>query len=204
MTVDVQKNLIKKYELCSHVFYYTMPDLVDALVSGVFADLVSEAFPEISEATQGLRTAYESHEIETLLHALRTEYTQLFIGAPRPAVYPYESQIRNEAEGKETLFFSDPITLEVAELYLNTGLGPAQDKKEPLDHISTECEFAHFLLCKASKENDYVAIYQEFFQEHVVSWFGRFAERVADSTEEPLFLLGAQMITDIVESGGIE
>lgn len=198
MTVDVQKDMIKKYELCSHVFYYTTPEVADALVSEAFTGLVADAFPSIDEAAQKLLAAYKSQASDTLLHSLRTEYTQLFIGAPRPAVYPYESQIRNEAEGKDTLFFSDPITLEVVDFYRSAGLGAAEDEKEPLDHISTECEFAHFLLCKAAEENEYAKLYQEFFKEHIVSWFGRFAEKVTSATEEPLFLLGAQMIADIV------
>ncbi|MEI3231974.1 MAG: molecular chaperone TorD family protein [Gordonibacter pamelaeae] len=62
------------------------------------------------------------------------------MGAPEPAVSPYEGVWRAADDGVQALLFVNPHSMEVERFMRACGLGRPEGTNEPLDHVATECE----------------------------------------------------------------
>ncbi len=87
---------------------------------------------------------------DALLGALRPEATRLFVGAPAPAVSPYEGVWRAADDGVQALLFVNPHSMEVERFMRACGLGRPEGTNEPLDHVATECELLEHLALRAA------------------------------------------------------
>ena len=142
------------WELMALSFRYPDEVLAGAVVSGEWADAareladalgfkLPEGFAEDTRAATG-------EDPQVLLHALRTEATRLFVGAPDPACSPYEGVWRAADDGVQALLFVNPHSMDVERFCKSCGLGRPEGTNEPLDHASTECELMEHLALRAS------------------------------------------------------
>lgn len=91
-------------------------------------------------------------ELDAYMHKMRAEATRLLIGAPKPAVSPFEGVQRAEAEGVQPLLFVNPHSMAVERFMKSCGLGRPEGTNEPLDHVATECEFLQHLALRADED----------------------------------------------------
>lgn len=164
--------------------------------------------------------AHELSDPQTLLHALRTEATRLFAGAPEPVVSPYEGVHRAQADGVQALLFVNPHSMEVERFARACGLGRPEGTNEPLDHVATECELLEHLALRVAgaTTEDIAAVtpsedaspghipdaalpggsaqaaYETFLQKHARVWMPGFAEAMNVETREPLYRAAAAML----------
>lgn len=132
----------------------------------------------VEEAAEGMERRYAGMQAEDAFHDMRIEYTALLAGMPKPAVQPFESVFRGEAEGRRVLLMVDDVAEQVRASYKNAGV-VALNPSEPVDHVSTELEFCGLLASRGDAEG-----FQEFFEAHCASWMPAFAEALWDASGE--------------------
>ena len=183
------------WELAALSFRYPGPELEGAVASGEWA----EAAREIAGAL-GLALP-EGFGAGASAEGLRPEATRLFVGAPEPAVSPYEGVWRAVDDGVQPLLFVNPHSMDVERFMRACGLGRPEGTNDPLDRVDAECELLeHLALRVAGAEppegapadadlpgGSPEAAYDEFLQEHARVWLPRFAKRVAKEAREPLY-----------------
>ena len=115
------------YELLAFTFRYPGPELAEAAASGEWADAareVAEALAlELPEGWGEGLAGYGGRDAGELRHALRAEATRLFVGAPEPAVSPYEGVWRATDDGVQALLFVNPHSMEVERFMKSCGVG---------------------------------------------------------------------------------
>ena len=182
-------------------------ELAEILVAGEFA----EALVEVGEKTgfdsmtskqlRDLLAEYKGQDAEELFHILRTEYTRLFVGAPKPAVSPYAGVWHAREQGVEPLLFVSPRAMEIERFMRSYGIGQAEGKNEPLDNISTEFEFLQFLAlvnAGAVEVPECIDIpesaFGTFFSQYVANWADGFAAEVQNATKLAFYQTVAEVI----------
>ena len=202
------------WELAALSFRYPGAELAGAVVSGEWADAACEiagalglALPEgLGEGLSGRSGPGD------VLHALRPEATRLFVGAPEPAVSPYEGVWRAADDGVQALLFVNPHSREVERFMRSCGLGRPEGTNEPLDHVATECELLEHLALRAAGAEppegapagsglpggSPAAAYGAFLEEHARAWMPRFADAVAAESRVPFYRDAAAFLGALV------
>ena len=192
------------WELAALSFRYPGAELAGAVASGEWAAAAREiagalglALPEgLGEGRPGRSGPGD------VLHALRPEATRLFVGAPEPAVSPYEGVWRAADDGVQALLFVNPHSMEVERFMRSCGLGRPEGTNEPLDHVATECELLEHLALRAAGADlpggSPEAAYGAFLEGHARTWMPRFAERVAAETRAPFYRDAATLLGALV------
>ncbi|WP_139652135.1 TorD/DmsD family molecular chaperone [Raoultibacter phocaeensis] len=137
------------YELLALSLRYPTLELAEAVASGEWAEAAAEVAGALGLVLpdgwdEGL-DEYAGWNPEALLHALRAEATRLFVGAPEPAVSPYEGVQRAADDGVQALLFVNPHSMAVERFMRSCGLGRPEGTNEPLDRVDTELEFLQYL-----------------------------------------------------------
>ena len=132
------------WELAALSFRYPGPELEGAVASGEWAEAAREIVGALGLALPEGFGAGASAE------GLRPEATRLFVGAPEPAVSPYEGVWRAADDGVRALLFVNPHSMEVERFMRACGLGRPEGTNEPLDHVATECELMEHLALRAA------------------------------------------------------
>ncbi len=115
---------------------------------------------------------------------LLVEYSKLFVGPNHIEAAPYSSvYLDNQA-----LVFGKS-TQEAINFYIESGLDPSKENKEPPDHIATELEFMYFLIFNGIINSDKNKIKQskEFFRKHLGAWAGQFADKIINNSENKYY-----------------
>ena len=148
-------------------------------------------------------------DADVLMHALRAEATHLFVGAPDPAVWPFEGVWRAEDDGVQAYLFVNPHSLEVEHFCKACGLGHPEGTKDPLDHIAAELELLQYLAALEAgivvpaedgvAEVDVpggspAAAYAQFMDEHFMVWAPRFAEKLCAEARLPFYRAVGQLL----------
>ena len=194
------------WELAALYFRYPGPELEGAVASGEWA----EAAREIAGAL-GLALP-EGFGAGASAEGLRPEATRLFVGAPEPAVSPYEGVWRAADDGVQALLFVNPHSMEVERFMRGCGLGRPEGTNEPLDHVATECELMEHLALRAAGAEppggapagadlpggSPEAAYGAFLEGHARTWMPRFAERVAAESRVPFYRDAAAFLGALV------
>lgn len=195
-------------ELLAMALRYPDGTLAGAVASGEWAEAAREVASVLEvevpcgEDDEDLAAGMRADEI---LHALRVEATRLFIGAPTPAVSPYES-IWRAPEGAEAVLFVSKSAMAVERFCAHVGLGRPEGTNEPLDHIATELELLSYIAAHACAgdllDNGTIPgdAYARFRREHLDVWAGRFCDALAARTRLPFYravagLLGAFLVS---------
>ena len=150
-----------------------------------------------------------------LLRSLRVEATRLFVGAPEPAVSPYEGVARALAEGARPLLFVSPRSMDVERFVRSCGLGRPEGANEPLDHVAAECELLSYLASLAAGApapagapcgaalpgGSPQAAYAAFLDSHARRWMPAFAAAVRAEARAPFYGAAARLLAAVVERG---
>ncbi|MCB6563122.1 TorD/DmsD family molecular chaperone [Gordonibacter urolithinfaciens] len=194
------------WELAALSFRYPGPELEGAVASGEWA----EAAREIAGAL-GLALP-EGFGAGASAGGLRPEATRLFVGAPEPAVSPYEGVWRAADDGVQALLFVNPHSMEVERFMRACGLGRPEGTNEPLDHVATECELMEHLALRAAGAEppegapagadlpggSPEAAYGAFLEGHARAWMPRFADAVAAESRVPFYRDAAAFLGALV------
>ncbi|WP_080799150.1 TorD/DmsD family molecular chaperone [Arabiibacter massiliensis] len=189
------------WELAALSFRYPGAELADAVSSGEWADAAREIAAALGLALPEGFGAHASAD------GLRPEATRLFVGAPEPAVSPYEGVWRAADDGVQALLFVNPHSMAVERFMRECGLGRPEGANEPLDHAATECELLERLALRAAAPADAddalpggspEAAYDLFLAEHVRAWMPRFAERTAEESRHPFYRDAAAFLAALV------
>ncbi len=217
-------------ELLALSFRYPDAVLAEALASGEWGEAADEIAGVVglswtTGAAPGAAEAAQCDDADELLHTLRCEATRLYVGTPEPVVSPYEGVWRAEDEGVKALLFVNPHSMEVERFCGACGLGRPVGTNEPLDHVATEMELLQYLAERAAIDvsdadavdlsacpGEYVlsqdlpggsaaAAYQQFMDEHVMTWMPRFAAKVKEETEVPFYADAADLLAAFLRVG---
>ena len=194
------------WELAALSFRYPGPELEGAVASGEWAEAAREIVGALGLALPEGFGAGASAE------GLRPEATRLFVGAPEPAVSPYEGVWRAADDGVQALLFVNPHSMEVERFMRACGLGRPEGTNEPLDHVATECELMEHLALRAAGAEppegapagadlpggSPEAAYGAFLEGHARTWMPRFAERVAAESRAPFYRDAAAFLGALV------
>ena len=201
------------WELLALSFRYPGPELAGVVASGEWAEAAEELAAALGlEALGGFDGGQPGYSGSDLLHALRPEATRLFVGAPEPAVSPYEGVWRAADDGVQALLFVNPHSMEVERFMRGCGLGRPEGTNEPLDHVATECELMEHLALRAAGAEppggapagadlpggSPEAAYGAFLEGHARTWMLRFAERVAAESRVPFYRDAAAFLGALV------
>lgn len=205
--------LATAYEFLALSFRHPGPELAGAAASGEWADAAREVAAalglELPEDWGAGLESYAGLGAQALLHALRAEATRLFVGAPEPAVSPYEGVWRAADDGVQALLFVNPHSMAVERFMRGCGLGRPEGTNEPLDHAATELELLQWLcmiecgLVAAPEgaeppHGSWAAARARFLEDHARTWMPRFAEAAAAESREPLFRAAAVMLGAVI------
>ena len=205
-------------ELLALSLRYPDEQLAEIVASGEWLDAAHEvavacgcALPESigRESLAASPNGTVAPGTDALLHALRAEATHLFVGAPDPAVWPFEGVWRAEDDGVQAYLFVNPHSLEVEHFCKACGLGHPEGTKDPLDHIAAELELLQYLAALeagiAVPAEDSVAAtdlpggspaaaYAQFMDEHFMVWAPRFAEKLCAEARLPFYRAVGQLL----------
>jgi TorA maturation chaperone TorD len=188
------------YEVLAKSFLYPTQELAQALNDGEFSGALNEMVGLLNSKNSEVGTVilqfdfYKERSVEDILHELRREHTRLFIGSPNAIVSPYAGIWQAENKGLDPVFFVNKESMAVERFMRSCGVGQPKGTNEPLDHIGSEFEFLRYLsllqagaivppLDVAVPDN----AYEQFYQEHILSWIPTFAEKLAVKATAPFF-----------------
>ncbi|MCI1479801.1 MAG: molecular chaperone TorD family protein [Eggerthellaceae bacterium] len=206
-TADERVARAELFELLAHSFAYPDEELAQALSDGSYAQAARQVCAETDAAgacagdIDRIDQAYRGVDAQHLLHALRAEYTRIYIGTTSAAVSPYGSWWKAVQAGKEPVLFLSKETRAVEKAMHDAGVGNRPGNKEPLDHIACELDFARYLsfvLAGAAPARADVAIdertLESFLDEHLRPWAPDFARKTAETTTSPLYRFVASLL----------
>ncbi|NTU89623.1 MAG: hypothetical protein HGA54_06940, partial [Actinobacteria bacterium] len=137
---------------------------------------------------------HEGADGTALFHALRVEFTSLYVNKPKPKVSPYASIWWAEDNELHPVLFVNARAMAIERYLRQFGLGQAEGKNDPLDSISTMFEFLQYcslVIAGTLKPVNDVPItptsYQDFIDEYLVDWVTRFADATIESTEDSFY-----------------
>jgi TorA maturation chaperone TorD len=198
-------------ELLAKSLQLPTQELAGVLAIGEYADALVDigAAAGLNQSrlaqADALLTAYVGQDPEELFHVLRAEYTRLFVGAPEPVVSPFAGVWYAREQGVEPLLFVSTRAMEIERFLRSYGVGQAEGKNEPLDHIATEFEFLQYLAlvnAGAVQVPEGIEIptdaFSTFFSQYVANWSGGFAQSVATATELAFYKAVAEIIRAIL------
>lgn len=204
--------LAAAWELVAFSFRYPTIELADAVASGEWR----AAACEIAAALGLSLPDGFGKDAPVDLKALRVEATRLFVGAPLPAVSPYEGVWRAQADDVQALLFVNPHSMAVERFVKSCGLGRPEGTNEPLDHVAVECELLEHLVLRASDPTaldgsplpevtdlpggSARAAYDAFANDHARMWMPAFACAVRGETRVPFYRDAAALLGALVSS----
>lgn len=201
------------YELLALAFLQPTQGLAETVASGEYAEALQEIAElnglDVSTITEALGelATHEGAEPEGLFHKLRTEYTHLFVGAPKPAVSPFAGIWYAEEIGVELLLFVNKESMAVERFMRSCGIGQPEGTNEPLDHIGSELEFLQYLCllrAEAAQPPEGVEVpdcaYEDFYKEHFSAWAKKFAAKTITESRLPFFKAVARVLLVLPET----
>ena len=206
------------YELLAFTFRYPGPELAEAAASGEWADAAREVAEALAlDLPQGWGAGledYEGRDAGELLHALRAEATRLFVGAPEPAVSPYEGVWRAADDGVQALLFVNPHSMEVERFMKSCGVGRPEGTNEPLDRADAELELLQYLcmleagIAEAPEGvevpgDGWAGAHARFLEEHALAWMPRFAGKTASESREPFYRAAGELLAEVLGNSSV-
>lgn len=204
--VEAWKTRCSLCELIAYSLRYPDDELIEVVSSGQWL-AAAEQLAHAAQLKLGDGWAGEVQAFD--LHKLRTESTRLFIGMSEPACEPYEGVWRTNDDGIRPLMFVNTHTMNVERFMKKCGLGNAEGKNIPLDHVQTEFELLEYL---AGIQGGVIIPFEDgpatvdfpgggaaqayaaFMADHAMTWMPRFADRLIETARSPFYVaLGCLM-----------
>lgn len=140
------------------------------------SEAVADAVSELAAWAESGSDVAESDRVRDV----SVEYTQLFVGPPKPAAPPWETM--NRAEGV-TVGFGEP-TFQMRQLLSDVGLELSNENHQYEDHMGIELLYLSELCRRAGEGEGRVA---EFIAEHPLAWIDFFSARVREAVPDGYF-----------------
>ncbi len=198
------------YELLALGFRLPTKELAEAVSSGEYADALRELGSLNGLDSKTCETSFQEinrHigvDDDKLFHQLRSEYTRLFVGAPKPVVSPYAGIWWAVDVGVEPLLFVNKESMGVERFMRSCGIGQPAGTNEPLDSIASELEFLQYLcMLRAGAKlpptlpDDFETpkqAYEDFVEQHFSKWRYQFAKAVIDESNTPFYKAIARVL----------
>ena len=188
------------YELLAKSFLFTSREVADALVSGDYGEALAELVAANGlPASEGERAAgeldrYRGRDGDEVLHALRREYTRLYIGTRGPLIAPFAGTWDALEKGRKPLLFVGKESMEIERCMRRCGIAHAGKSNDPLDHIGSMLEFLmHLCTLEAGlvdpPANLHVpeSAYRDFYGGHFIGFAHAFGEKTMEESREGFF-----------------
>ena len=137
-------NLATAYELLSLGLLLPGRETAEALARGELAEVAEEVFAIPFSEFDG----YAGDDAEAVFHAIRVEYTRLFVGEREPLITPYAGVKASMDKGNKGLLFVGAESMEIERFMKRCGMVKdlaAGQANDPMDHVGTMCEFLKYL-----------------------------------------------------------
>ena len=122
--------------------------------------------------------------LESGLAQLGIAFSKLFVGPFELIAAPYGSVYLDE--NRRTMGDS---TARVIQYYIDAGLNPSDDNKEPPDHISTELEFMYYLAFRylETGNSQFLEKQRQFLLTQMHLWVPKFTRDIVKSQIHPFY-----------------
>ena len=141
-------------------------------------------------------------DTEEVFTRINREYNRLFINPRNELVPLYESILMHPEEKKATMFIN-ATCMHAEQTYRHTNFTFEEKNKVPGDHVAIELRYLAYLFaaylnaihtdndtsCKAVE-----AAVADFCTAHVQRWLGKFIDEIRANSNEPFYLLLAQVL----------
>ncbi len=167
----------------------TAPVGLDAGFWTAFPDFGSEAAAAAARELALWAEAGSSAAETDRVRDVSVEYTQLFVGPPKPAAPPWETM--NRAEGV-TVGFGEP-TFQMRQLLSAVGLELSNENRQYEDHMGIELLYLSELCRRAGAGEGEAAggavpDPADFIAEHPLAWIDFFSTRVREAAPDGYFV----------------
>jgi TorA maturation chaperone TorD len=174
------------YKLLAECYYLPTLELINNLtdLEQQMADVSAETMLYIKEMKQEIKRLDD-------LDALSLDFSRLFLGPYKMHAPPYGSVY---LDGERQIMGES--TLEVRNIYRESGLDISSDFRNPPDHIAAELEFMYFLILKeieAIGNSDIDATVnvlekqRTFLRENLRAWVFDFADTIEEKAETDFY-----------------
>ncbi|WP_350454562.1 TorD/DmsD family molecular chaperone [Slackia heliotrinireducens] len=143
---------------------------------------VRQAADDCSSYVAGIAESQESRA--AAVQSVSVEFTQLFVGPPKPLAAPWETFYRSKNVKSG---FGEP-TYEMHQLLREAGLKVSNENNQYADHMGIELLYVSALCDRASKGGDGQDAIGEFLESHVQSWIGDFRKAVGDAVPDGYYI----------------
>ena len=177
------------YRLLADCYRYPTFDLKNVL--GMLENESQRLDPHLGLKAKELKDRFDPSD--SGLSQLGVACSKLFIGPFELIAPPYGSVYLDE--NRQAMGES---TLRVTEYYIEAGLNPSEDNKEPPDHISTEMEYMYYLIFQYLKtgKSPVVKKQKTFFLTYMNSWVPTFVGDIMLSKIHPFYNSLATLTND--------
>jgi TorA maturation chaperone TorD len=196
------------YELLAKSFLFIEREVVEALVSGEYNEALIELSEinglSVSPADGGIDglSRYLDLDADEVLHALRREYTRLYIGVRDPLIFPFAGAWDSVKRGKKPLLFVGKESMAIERFMRKCGIVQPEGTNEPLDHIGSMLEFLqHLCLLEAGLLRQPEGIeppvdaYEEFYEKHFIGFAKEFADKTIELSGEEFYVVAARTLS---------
>ncbi|MGB8993425.1 MAG: molecular chaperone TorD family protein [Desulfobaccales bacterium] len=166
-----------------------------ALISDAGAENLREIFPDAAYRQELAQVRLDVREGGLTLEGAALDFEALFRIPGPHYLSPYESVYRSQSAGGRGCLCG-PEAAAAERLYLRAGLEPTAGFSELPDHVGVEMEFMALLCRKAvdamrtgdrATAQEYHHQQYCFFTEHIGTWVGLLAERLASQAQTSLY-----------------
>jgi len=186
--VSYKENRAQCYRLLSWLFY---PPRGDSIPQETLLEDLTRAMETVYPDAAGFCAGLAEHLSESSAEDLLVEYSRLFVGPFGLKAPPYGSIY---LDGERRLM--GDTTVEVRELYRQSGLVSNEEFRDLPDHITAELEFMYYLAfneLKAIQESDAIkaaALIEKqslFIGKYLGKWIFDFCERISRNTDDRFY-----------------
>ena len=174
------------YKLLAECYYLPTPELMRKLLEleQQMASVSAEAMLYIKEMKEEIKRSDD-------LDALSLDFSRLFLGPYKMHAPPYGSVY---LDGERQIMGES--TLDVKNIYRESGLDISSDFRNPPDHIAVELEFMYFLILKkieAIENSDidstvsFLEKQRAFLRENLGAWVFEFADTIEEKAETDFY-----------------
>ena len=179
-----------------------------ACLDGLYSDLETLKLSQDLDDILTVCTATSMVEDpETLYTRINREYNRLFTNPRRELVPIYESILVHPDEKKATMFIN-ATCMHAEQTYRHNNFTFEEKNKIPGDHVAIELRYLAYLFasylnavqapneasCKAVE-----AALEDFCTAHVKRWLDKLASQIKANTEDPFYLLLAEVLIALEE-----
>ena len=140
-------------------------------------------------------------DAEEVYHRINQEYNRLFTNPRRELIPIYESLLVHK--GEKTSMFINATCMHAEQTYRHTGFAFEEKNKVPGDHVAIELRYLAYLFAsylnavQAANETSCKAVeaaVEDFCSQHVQRWLGAFIDEIRANSNDPFYLLMAQVL----------